>query len=161
MTSEVVYTFIDSQNLNLGVKELGWNLDYKKFWIFLKDKFKVDKAFLFIGYIESNKNLYRELTDFGYTLVFKPTVRGYKGKHKGNVDAELVLHSAKIEYYNYDKAILVSGDGDFKCLIDELEKDEKFFKLIIPNKQKESSLLNNYGKYKIYAEKIRAKVERF
>jgi uncharacterized LabA/DUF88 family protein len=158
--SRIIYAFIDSQNLNLGVKELGWSLDYKKFFIFLKDKFKVEKAFIFIGYIESNKSLYRHLEYSGYTLVYKPTVKGYRGKHKGNVDAELVLHSAKIEYCNYDHAILVTGDGDFKCLIDELEKCDKFYKLIIPNRQRESSLLSSYGKYKIYVEKLRPKVER-
>ena len=45
-----VYAFIDSQNLNLGIRSLGWNLDFKRFRVYLKDKYDVKKAFLFIGY---------------------------------------------------------------------------------------------------------------
>ncbi len=54
-----VYAFIDSQNINLGVKSLGWNLDFKRFRIYLKDKYKVEKAFLFLGYIKENDKLLR------------------------------------------------------------------------------------------------------
>lgn len=35
---------------------------------------------------------------------------------RGNVDTELVLYSAAIEYDNYDKAIVTTSDGDFACL---------------------------------------------
>jgi|SRR3989344_2822713 len=59
----------------------------------------------------------------GYHLIFKPTVtHKIKGKHetKGNVDAELVLHTL-IQFPNYSKAIIVSGDGDFHCLIEYLK----------------------------------------
>jgi hypothetical protein len=38
---EKVYAFIDSQNLNLGIKDLGWNLDFARFRVYLKDKYKV------------------------------------------------------------------------------------------------------------------------
>ena len=51
----IIYAFIDSQNLNLGTsKDLfknkkliyrGWKLDFKKFQIYLKNKFKASKAF--------------------------------------------------------------------------------------------------------------------
>ena len=48
------------------------------------------------------------------------------------MDAELVLH-AMIEYPNYDKAIVVSGDGDFHCLIEYLEKQGKLARVLILN----------------------------
>lgn len=51
---------------------------------------------------------------------------------KGNVDAELVLHSAAIEYNNYDKAVIVTSDGDFACLMRYLEKNNKLKKIIAP-----------------------------
>jgi len=111
-----IYAFIDSQNLNLGVRSLGWKLDFKKFRQYLFDKFRVDKAFLFLGYVKEYKNLYRMMRNFGYELVFKPTIKDNKGEVKGNVDAEIVLYSAAIEYKNYKKAVIVSGDGDFYCL---------------------------------------------
>ena len=34
------FAYIDGQNLNLGVKSMGWNLDFKKFRIYLKEKMK-------------------------------------------------------------------------------------------------------------------------
>ena len=37
------YAFIDSQNLNLGVRSQGWKLDFERFRVFLKDKYKVEK----------------------------------------------------------------------------------------------------------------------
>ena len=122
-----VYAFIDSQNLNLGVKSQGWMLDFGRFRKFLRDKYHVEKAFLFIGFVPENQTLYTFLQKSGYICVFKPTLEINKqGKRvtKGNVDAELVLH-ALIEYPNYDKAIIVSGDGDFHCLIEYLEKQKK------------------------------------
>ena len=98
------YAFIDSQNLNLSIKDQGWRLDYKRFCRYLEDKYKVTKAFLFIGYIPTHQTLYTALQQQGYILVFKPTLDFKDGKIKGNVDAELVLH-AMIEWTNYDKAV--------------------------------------------------------
>ena len=43
------YAFIDSQNLNLGVKSQGWDLNFSRFRQLLRDKYKVEKAYLFIG----------------------------------------------------------------------------------------------------------------
>lgn len=156
----VIYAFIDSQNLNLGTskdiyknKKLiykGWKLDFKKFRRYLADKFRVKKAFLFIGYIKSNEKLYKFLKDCGYLLIFKPTTKDNFGKAKGNVDAEIVLYSAAIEYNNYDKAIVISGDGDFYCLHEYLEKQNKLLKIVIPNRHSESSLLKKFQKYKIF-----------
>ena len=163
------YAFIDSQNLNLGTsKDLirngqqiytGWKLDNKKFRQFLSDKFRVTKAFLFIGYLDQYKDLYKFLESVGYTLIFKPTVKDEHGKPKGNVDAELVLHSAAIEFQNYDKAVIVSGDGDFRCLHEYLIQHEKLEKIIIPNKFSESSLLKEFHDYKIFLYREKKKLE--
>lgn len=155
-----VYAFIDSQNLNLGTSKdiqkgriliyKGWKLDYKKFRKYLSDKFRVQKAFLFIGFIKQNDSLYRRLRSYGYDLVFKPTVKDNQGKPKGNVDAELVLHAAKIQYDQYDKAVIVSGDGDFYCLHEYLEESKKLFRIIIPNRHSESSLLKKFQQFKVF-----------
>src|SRR5690606_8849749 len=113
------YAFIDSQNLNLGVRSLGWSLDYKKFRLYLKNKYNVQEAYLFIGKTEGNQDLYTNLQQAGYILVFKPTIAYFEhGKKtmKGNVDAELVLYASAKLFNSYRKAIIVSGDGDFYCL---------------------------------------------
>ncbi|MFH1749502.1 MAG: NYN domain-containing protein [bacterium] len=142
-----IYAFIDSQNLNLGVISQGWKLDFAKFRIFLKDKYKVVKAYLFIGFIPKNKNLYAFLERSGYKIIYKPVVESTKSSKpvKGNVDVELVLHTM-IKFPKYQKAIIVSGDGDFYCLAQYLEKKKKLAKIIVPNKRY-SSLLRQFGKY--------------
>ena len=118
------FAFIDSQNVNLGVQELGWKLDFKKFRIYLKEKYSVRKAYLFIGYLPENQNLYRSLQEFGYVLIFKPIMRNSDGEVKGNVDAELVLQ-AMIDYDKHEKAIIISNDGDFYCLVNYLYEKDK------------------------------------
>lgn len=110
----------------------------------MQEKFSVKKAFIFIGYVQGNEWLYLSLQKIGYILVFKPTLVLKDGSIKGNVDAELILH-AMIEYENYDKAIITSGDGDFHCLIEYMLEQEKLERLIIPNKYKYSSLLRKFS----------------
>ena len=137
------FAFIDSQNVNLAIRDLGWQLDFKRFRKYLLDKYGVTKAFLFIGYIATNQDLYTALQEYGYILIFKPTLILGHGRVKGNVDAELVLH-AMIEYPHYDKAVIVSGDGDFHCLVKYLRRHNKLEKLMIPNQNKYSSLLREF-----------------
>lgn len=142
------YAFIDSQNVNLSIQELGWKLDFKKFRIFLKEKYKVKKAYLFIGYLPENQNLYRSLQEFGYLLIFKPIMRNIDGDVKGNVDAKLVLQ-VMIDYGQYEKAVIVSNDGDFYCLINYLYEKGKLSRVISPNYAKCSVLLKKASKEKI------------
>jgi uncharacterized LabA/DUF88 family protein len=130
------YAFIDSQNLHLGIHSLGWELDYRKFRLYLKNKYNVAQAFLFIGYISENQILYSRLQQAGFILIFKPVVKFTANNRqiaKGNVDAELVLHAAAIEYENYDKAVIVTNDGDFACLLKYLSDKEKLYKIVTPN----------------------------
>ncbi|MCX6812062.1 MAG: NYN domain-containing protein [Candidatus Berkelbacteria bacterium] len=155
-----IYAFIDSQNLNLGTRNdlfrgkkkiySGWQLDFQKFRIYLKDKFRVSKAFIFIGKIKGNEELYKRLKSFEYELIFKPTTKDHEGKPKGNIDAELVLYSAAIEFPNYDKTVVVSGDGDFYCLYEYLVGKKKLLRIIIPNRLSESSLLREFHDYKTF-----------
>lgn len=158
---KIVYAFIDSQNLNLGVRSLGWKLDFGKFRRYLITKYHVQTTYLFIGYISGNQQLYTYLQRIGFICIFKPTLE-IKEKHKavkikGNVDAELVLHSM-IEWSNYDQAIIVSGDGDFHCLIEHWETNGKLLKIITPNK-KYSSLLRKFAKYILVIEPLKEKLQ--
>ncbi len=157
---EIVYAFIDSQNLNLGVKSQGWILDFTRFRVFLKEKYKISKAFLFLGFIPENRLLYEKLQKDGYKIIFKPVLRSKnkKIKVKGNIDAELVLHTM-IEFPNYDKAIIVSGDGDFYCLAEYLDKKNKLKKIIVPNK-KYSSLLRKYSNYIVNIDLMKGKLKK-
>ncbi|MBU1164542.1 NYN domain-containing protein [Patescibacteria group bacterium] len=124
ISKENNFAFIDGQNLNLGIKNLGWDLDFRKFRVYLKEKYAVSKVYYFIGYLPQYRDLYKSLQKYGYELVFKPAMQDKKGKPKGNVDADLVL-KVMFEYNNFDKAIIVSSDGDFYSLIKHLYRNKK------------------------------------
>lgn len=157
-----IYAFIDSQNLNLGVKSQGWTLDFARFRVYLKSKYQVEKAFLFIGYLPGNTELYTYLQKSDYICVFKPVLeikRGNKTKIKGNVDAELVLHTM-IEYKYYSKAIIVSGDGDFHCLIKHLKEKGKLLRLIVPNRRKYSQLFWEFNPFIAFVDNLKEKLKK-
>ena len=155
---EVHYAFIDNQNLYLAIRAQGWVLSYKRFRQYLKDKYRIRKAFIFVGYLPRNEGFYSLLRNIGYEVILKPTLILPNGKVKGNVDTELVLQ-AMIEYPNYDKAILVSGDGDFHCLIRHLASKGKFLRLMIPNRRAYSSLFIEYRPIMSFMNGLREKLE--
>ncbi len=98
----------------------------------------------------------------GYVVIHKPTLEIRRGREvivKGNVDAELVLHTM-IEWSNCDKAMIVSGDGDFHCLVKHLLKHNKLLKLMIPNPRKYSALLREFRAHIAYMDQLRSKMER-
>jgi len=154
-----VYAFIDSQNLNLGVSldvvnkhgrriYIGKKLNYKKFRDYLSQKYDVSKAYLFIGFVPTKNDLYVALQKAGFILIFK-TVATYVDKEgkevtKGNVDTDIVLYSAAILEKEYKLAIFVSGDGDFLSLYQFMEERGKLSKILVPNRQRYSKLLNEY-----------------
>lgn len=162
---ERVYAFIDSQNLNVSTQKFGWKMDWKKFRKWLTDKYGVTKAYMFIGYIPEFESIYEQMHDAGYAVVLKPTfdlTRPHpemldeadaaqlpkeedKKPVKGNVDAELVLWTMK-EMSNYEKAIIVSGDGDFYSLVEYLEGKKRLKHILAPTAHY-SSLYNRYENY--------------
>lgn len=152
------FAFIDSQNLNLGIKDLGWKLDFKKFRIYLKEKYGVKIAYLFIGYLPENQSLYKSLQEYGYLLIFKPVLKNKTGKPKGNVDADLVLQ-AMVDYTKYEKAVIITSDGDFYCLVNYLYNQNKLEKVLSPIKEKSSLLLKKAAREKIiFMDNLRGKL---
>ncbi|MEX2006955.1 MAG: NYN domain-containing protein [Candidatus Saccharimonadales bacterium] len=159
----VVYAFIDAQNLKMGVENNiyseknktkilyeGWPLDYKKFRLYLTNKYGVSKAYLFIGEIPGRWWLYKKLRDRGFEVVLKPTIPyddgtgdSSRSKTKGNVDADLVLYAGALTYKQYNQAVIVSGDGDFRLLFEYLDAENKLLKILAPN-FRYSSLLNKF-----------------
>jgi len=140
------YAFIDSQNLNLGSQRMGWKVDWRKFREYLRKEHNVSHAYMFIGYMSENEQLYEYMHELGYLVVLKPTVDVTPGPDskqdkdkekpavKGNVDADLVLYAMK-ELPNYSKAVIVSGDGDFLGLVEYLKEQGKLAKILTPNWQ--------------------------
>lgn len=168
------YAFIDSQNLNLGVQKMGWKMDWRKFRQYLASEYGVVKAYMFIGHVPEFEDMYVHMHELGYLVVLKPTsdmskvqpgvvkidnVKAESDKPedkkpvKGNIDAELVLWAMK-ELKDYQKAIIVSGDGDFYCLAEYLEEVGKLGYIMTPNWQY-SGLLKRFEKNIIRIDQLR------
>jgi uncharacterized LabA/DUF88 family protein len=153
------YAFIDSQNLNLGIQKLGWKLDYKKLRVYLSEKYGTSKACMFIGFSPLNQELYDRLQEAGFVLKFKPTIPDGDGKIKGNVDADLVLCAA-LEINEYDKAIIITSDGDFYSLVQHLYTSDKLEAVLSPDLKNCSILLRKAARDKIrFMDNLRAKLE--
>lgn len=150
--------FIDSQNLHLSIRDAGWKLDLRRFRVYLAEKYGVTTAYLFMGYMEEYQDLYLSLQKDGFIIIYKDILRTKDGTVKGNVDAELVLQ-AMIDYPSYERAVIVTGDGDFACLVRYLEKNGKLETLLVPNQRKYSSLLNKAaGKRIAFVSDLRKKL---
>lgn len=142
------YAFIDAQNLYLQMKKVWWKIDYRKFAKYLKSKHKVEKVYMFLWYIPENKKIYNNLKNDWYELIFKETIKYKDWTIKWNVDAELVLQTM-IDYEKYDKALIISWDGDFACLIKYLDEQNKLKLLLVPDNYNYSWLLKKAAKGKI------------
>jgi len=134
--------YIDGANLYNGIKSLGWELDYARFRNWLTEKYLVKRAYLFIGLVPKYKDLYTHLQEAGFTLVFKETTYDGEGNVKGNCDADLVLQAA-CDYYenNFEKAIIVTSDGDYASLVKFLNEKDKIRAILSPANEKKCSIL--------------------
>ena len=156
--------FIDGQNLYLGTTKSGdsWVVDLARFRVYLKKKYGVEKAYYFLGCVDDNlQDLYDEIQEAGFVLKFREHSTIMLGKKKGNVDTDIVFHIMKKLYLkeNFDKVILVSGDGDYKKMVDFLIKENKFEKILFPNKKFASSLYKKITRvYYDYLEKSKDKI---
>ncbi len=165
MTHEANLAFIDGQNLHLGTTGNGWKVDHKKFRTYLKDKYHVTEAYYVMGFVsEEQQELYKHLQRAGFIVLFKEHSAALKGAKKGNVDTDIVFEVMKmlLERRDFQKILLVSGDGDYKKLVDFLIKKGVFKKLLFPNKKFASSLYLKLGsEYFDYLESkdVRAKIE--
>lgn len=140
--------FIDGQNLHLGTTQNDWKIDHNKFRVYLKDKYHVTEAYYFLGYVsEEQQELYNNLQKAGFIVLFKEHSSNLIAKKKGNVDTDIVFETMKnlVDNKNFNKIVLVSGDGDYKKLVDYLVKKDRFKKLLFPNRAFASSLYKTLG----------------
>jgi uncharacterized LabA/DUF88 family protein len=143
-------------------------MDWRRFRQLLREKYHVDKAYMFIGYMAENESMYEYMHSLGFLVVLKPTLEinnhhqnqdpndpnKEKTLIKGNVDTEVVLTAMK-EINNYSKAIIVSGDGDFYSLAEYLEQRGKLLHIMTPSWQY-STLLKKFEKYIINLDDFRS-----
>lgn len=158
--------FIDGQNLHMGTRSATdpWKVDHKKLRVYLRDKYKVEEAYYFLGYIdERQQELYSNLQRAGFIVLFKGHNEDMIGRKKGNVDTDIVFEVMKnlIDNKDLKKVVLISGDGDYRKLVDFLIEKERFEKILFPNRRFASSLYNGFSnQYCVHLEQsdIRKKV---
>ncbi|MHB8913552.1 MAG: NYN domain-containing protein [Minisyncoccota bacterium] len=162
--------YIDGQNLYMGTTKCtpSWRIDLARFRVYLERKYNVMKAFYYLGYVEDGKradDLYEEIQSAGFILVFRQHTSAMLGKKKGNVDSDIILSIMRrlYKHEDFDKVILVSGDGDYKGLVDFLIEENKFGKILFPNRQFASSLYKAIGApyfAHLSDSDVRAKIEK-
>ena len=135
--------YIDGNNLYRGAKELGFEIDYKKFRGWLRQKYNPTNVYIFIGLVPERVKFYEHLQECGFVLIFKQTV-SVSGSIKGNCDAELVLKTVSDFYTkSFSTCILITGDGDFGCLVEFLKGNDALELVLAPDDKKCSILLRN------------------
>jgi uncharacterized LabA/DUF88 family protein len=160
------FAFIDGINLHLTYesKDLDWDIDYGKLYEYLEKRHNVTTAYYFLGFIERNQRIYDDLTANGYELKYRevsefPTkpvlcqhcksiVKGDGITTKCDCDADIVLQIMD-DIEEYDKAILITSDGDFDNVVRKLLQVNKLKLVLAPCKKGCSKLLKRASKGRI------------
>lgn len=134
--------YIDAIKLDKSLRvRLKWRLDYKRFRVWLKEKYNVYCAYVFIGLIPKHKDIYTHLQGCGFELVFKDVIYA-EGVAKGNCDSDLLM-KASSDFYEGDlnKAVIVTSDGDYAPLIKLLFGRGRLETILSPSTSDKCSIL--------------------
>jgi uncharacterized LabA/DUF88 family protein len=146
-----IHAYIDESNLFLSFKQINTKISYKKLFIFLKEKYKISDAFMFVGYIKKNDFVYSEMIQAGFKIIYKDILGDID--LKGNCDCELVLQTMRDFYeYKYTEAIILSGDGDFACLVRFLNEKKALARVIAPRASRCSIFLKRTANHITFLE---------
>lgn len=142
--------YIDGQNLYMATAKgkPAWNIDFVKFRRYLSEKYEVERAYYFFGFvIEELEPLYTKIQEAGFILIFREHHSKLLSNKKGNVDADIILDIMKRMYHREipGKIVLVSNDGDYRKLVDFLIAEKKLLKVLHPSKKYASSLYKKLG----------------
>jgi len=131
--NERVALFIDGANLYATAKSLGFDIDYKRLLTLFGGKGQLVRALYYTALIDDQEySSIRPLIDWldynGYTMVTKPTKEfidaAGRRKIKGNMDIELAVDAMELAEH-LDHIVLFSGDGDFRSLVEALQRKGK------------------------------------
>jgi len=150
MKKEANIAFIDGQNLHLGTTKNNWKVDLQKFRTYLKDKYGVSDAYYHLGFVsDEEQDLYDNLQKMGFIVQFREHSAAMKGKKKGNVDTDIVFEAMRslVDNDASHKILLVSGDGDYRKLVDYLIAQGRLKKILFPNRRFASSLYRHLSPF--------------
>ena len=136
--NEYNIAFIDWQNLHMWTASENWKIDFQKFRIYLKNKYKVEEVYYYLWFLDENEQeLYTRLQKSWFILVFREHNSLMKWKKKWNVDVDICFAMMKefVENKIFNKIILISGDWDYIKPVKYLIEKEKFKKILFPNKR--------------------------
>src|SRR6201991_3896276 len=128
--NERVALFIDGANLHAAARALGFDIDYKRLLKYFQEQCRLIRAFYYTALIEDQEySPLRPLVDWldynGFTMVTKPTKEFTdamgRRKIKGNMDIELAIDVLDMSEH-LDHVILFSGDGDFRRLVEAVQR---------------------------------------
>ena len=116
-----VIIFIDEANLHITAREKGYKIDYGKLFAVLKDKSADCQAIVYVATDPKNQKqpaFLSRLKKKGFQIASKPVVKREDGSVKGNLDMEIGLGLVN-SIDSYDTAVLISGDADFVCAVNQ------------------------------------------
>ncbi len=132
-SDERVGLFIDGANLYASARALGFDIDYKQLLKLFRSQARVIRVMYYTALLEDQDfSPIRPLVDWldynGYTLVTKQakefTDSAGRRKIKGNMDIELAVDMLEISEH-LDHIVLFSGDGDFRRLVEAVQRRGK------------------------------------
>src|SRR5436190_1036779 len=125
---ERVAVYIDGSNLFHASRQLGIDIDYERLRQLFDKQCDLRRIYYYTAVGSSMEEtpvlgLVSWLDYNGYHTVTKPMKISYdREKIKGNMDMELAIDMLRDAHRGYvDRAFLISGDGDFKSLVKELQ----------------------------------------
>jgi len=122
--------FIDGANLYSAARSLNFDIDYRKLLDYFRNNTYLKRAFYYTALMEDQEySPIRPLIDWldynGFTMITKPTKEFTdstgRRKIKGNMDIELAVDALEMAEH-VDHIILFSGDGDFRRLVESLQR---------------------------------------
>ena len=122
--------FIDGANLHAAARSLELDIDYKRLLDYFAKRGRLIRALYYTAIMEEQEySSLRPLVDWldynGFFVVTK-TAKEFtdslgRRKVKGNMDIELAVDAMEMSEH-LDHIVLFSGDGDFRRLIEALQR---------------------------------------
>ena len=127
---ERIALFIDGANFYAAARALGFDIDYKRLLELFRERGRLVRALYYTALVEDQEySPIRPLVDWldynGFTMVTKPTKEFTdslgRRKIKGDMDIELAIDMLEMAPH-LDHVILFSGDGDFRRLVEVVQR---------------------------------------
>ena len=170
------YAFIDGINLHLTYENLDWKMDYRKLFLYLAKRHNITTAYYFLGFVERNTGLYRDLEASGYKMQYRDISRRRLDEEycpycwkciapqregiKCDCDADITLQIMS-DINEYNKAVIITSDGDFDNLVKRLIKLDKLKLILAPCRNGCSDLLIRASSGRIlFLDKLKNELEK-